>query len=1115
MRLRHPLLMLSLITLLAPGAALASVRASGLLCTASGAASVSSSSDGRRLTVSGIGSSGQDGVDVSLSRVDGHHLSSSSSWSDSDNDAVCRWSFGASNPTSLGSSGLSHGRVMIHKLHNGQRVTLDLSEFSSTSSMTLYLYLDGALVSSVSCPSSTTFDLSSVSSTLPIPDVGMEFARSSSPKRQCLFNIGLKGRMSFFQNGSIPTQCDRIIGVEECDDGNDFALDGCSVRVSCPVGSSLSSLDFDSQSVVRFGVSLSVADLDCDGGDDEFSMTSSGNPLYTSSTMSGTNPLFDQVFGHGGGGGGGGGALSSLDSSLQPFSLQFSRTSPPFFQPSVDAGASLECRVVGTGTCSPTGEVASLRSLYLASNQLQVSSSFAGMCADQESVYVSKDGLLVASFAMPPSHSVLVSPPPGGPLGMAINEKGLPGEKKPNSTKTNNPKRSTPVGGESSASVVGADGLSLHVSFLDKRVVCVDGTCVTGDDITFHGQCSSGACSASGTVITITGQDFSLQRCSSGACSPSSSSLHVSNSVASGVDQVRASLPPSVSLSSSSLVAMVPVVIDRASSSSSRGTSVTFHLSSNLVLASSVVEYDYFSLFGSSQMFVVDNGGGSYTVDCALLGPGCGPSSSGTLFAIPVSRAPGAPDGVGSVTIDACEVADCNAGPIPARSGGAVYIVLDSSAPSPPTIVATQVKTGNDGSGLTRTSFQLGSLAVEDAIELYRASFGNYPLYEDGPSPGSVPVVSSSSPPAAPWEPVQLSIESGGTGTSQLLVAFASKRGYDYYMARSVDRAGNVSSSVMSNGVLTYHLGDVAGGPPCGGDNQVTTADISRLGAAYGSTFATSSSLTCLDIGPTVDGTIDGRPSPDQRLSFRDLILYAINYSLVSMPASRPQAAATNALRLGSYALPAPGQTFDVALEMDGAGDVQGLSTQLAWDPAVVEPIGVSQGALMDQQGRLGMVLSPDAGVIDAAVFGVGGGIAGSGPLARVTFRMRTAGDPAIRIANVDARDAQNQPLILGTTGTENGYNGRTALRMAFPNPFDRNLTIALALAQRGPAEVGVFDVAGRKVRTLVSGIQPAGQRLVTWDGRDDSGTRLGAGVYMLRLDAGGHSETRAVRLVK
>src|SRR5262249_56760035 len=66
-----------------------------------------------------------------------------------------------------------------------------------------------------------------------------------------------------------------------------------------------------------------------------------------------------------------------------------------------------------------------------------------------------------------------------------------------------------------------------------------------------------------------------------------------------------------------------------------------------------------------------------------------------------------------------------------------------------------------------------------------------------------------------------------------------------------------------------------------------------------------------------------------------------------------------------------------------------------------------------------------------------------------------------------------------------------------------------------GQGEVGVSDVAGRHVRTLMSGVQPAGEHTLAWDGRDDAGGRLNAGVYMLRLDAGGHSETRALRLVK
>jgi hypothetical protein len=152
---------------------------------------------------------------------------------------------------------------------------------------------------------------------------------------------------------------------------------------------------------------------------------------------------------------------------------------------------------------------------------------------------------------------------------------------------------------------------------------------------------------------------------------------------------------------------------------------------------------------------------------------------------------------------------------------------------------------------------------------------------------------------------------------------------------------------------------------------------------------------------------------------------------------------------------------------------------------------------------------------VDAVLLGVGPGLAGEGALARVTFRVKSPGDPGLGIASAEARDAQNRVLSLGGVGVSDGVPGRTALRMAFPNPFDRSTTVVLSLSQAGPASVRVFDVAGRTVRTLLNGVQPAGERMLAWDGRDDGGVRLSAGVYLLRLDAAGHSETRALRLVK
>jgi hypothetical protein len=85
-------------------------------------------------------------------------------------------------------------------------------------------------------------------------------------------------------------------------------------------------------------------------------------------------------------------------------------------------------------------------------------------------------------------------------------------------------------------------------------------------------------------------------------------------------------------------------------------------------------------------------------------------------------------------------------------------------------------------------------------------------------------------------------------------------------------------------------------------------------------------------------------------------------------------------------------------------------------------------------------------------------------------------------------------------------------LSAARPNPFSSSTEVAFALAHDGPARLGVFDVTGQRVRTLLDGAQAAGTFRVFWDGTGDDGRRLPSGLYFLRLDAGDvHAMQRAV----
>jgi flagellar hook assembly protein FlgD len=55
----------------------------------------------------------------------------------------------------------------------------------------------------------------------------------------------------------------------------------------------------------------------------------------------------------------------------------------------------------------------------------------------------------------------------------------------------------------------------------------------------------------------------------------------------------------------------------------------------------------------------------------------------------------------------------------------------------------------------------------------------------------------------------------------------------------------------------------------------------------------------------------------------------------------------------------------------------------------------------------------------------------------------------------------------------------------------------------------------GRTVRTLLLGMQPAGNRLIAWDGRNDAGEAVPAGTYLYRFEAGGRQLFKSLSIMK
>ncbi len=78
------------------------------------------------------------------------------------------------------------------------------------------------------------------------------------------------------------------------------------------------------------------------------------------------------------------------------------------------------------------------------------------------------------------------------------------------------------------------------------------------------------------------------------------------------------------------------------------------------------------------------------------------------------------------------------------------------------------------------------------------------------------------------------------------------------------------------------------------------------------------------------------------------------------------------------------------------------------------------------------------------------------------------------------------------------------ALAQNQPNPFARTTTIAFALPVAATVRLEVFDLLGRRVKSLAEGEYPAGSHAVEWDRRDTDGVPVRPGVYLYRITAGG-----------
>ena len=88
-------------------------------------------------------------------------------------------------------------------------------------------------------------------------------------------------------------------------------------------------------------------------------------------------------------------------------------------------------------------------------------------------------------------------------------------------------------------------------------------------------------------------------------------------------------------------------------------------------------------------------------------------------------------------------------------------------------------------------------------------------------------------------------------------------------------------------------------------------------------------------------------------------------------------------------------------------------------------------------------------------------------------------------------------------------------LQRNFPNPFNPSTQIVFSLERPAAVQLAVYDASGRQVAALLDARFEPGRHEAAWDGRDDDGRLVPAGVYFARLQTGDRVESLKMALIK
>lgn len=350
---------------------------------------------------------------------------------------------------------------------------------------------------------------------------------------------------------------------------------------------------------------------------------------------------------------------------------------------------------------------------------------------------------------------------------------------------------------------------------------------------------------------------------------------------------------------------------------------------------------------------------------------------------------------------------------------------------------------------------------------------------------------------------------------------------YDRYLSKKV--AVNV---YPGEDILFVSFGQLLGGD-CYGysdslnyvypDNKIVVGDLNRMATAFLATSATNPNEwdDGLNNWKWADINEDGIVEAD------DLSLTTANsgesganpvYKPVAQPGISNTGTVVEFMNVPSELK--AGDTYTIQVVARNTSSVRAYFVNMRYDAAMLDFAGIQKGGFIEADSYSFPVIGESTVGLANSAFG-DVLTNGDGVLAEVSFTARANGMFDANMLTFDKISLVNGEFMKENleSGPGSGIGGKNPITFAlgqnYPNPFNPTTVIGFTVPESGSVSIMVYDVLGRHVRTLVSQPYQVGLHSVVWDGRDDSGSMVSAGVYVYTIKSGKYAAAKKMLFMK